>query len=270
MNFVIQFKEEDITSLLKKENKIILPAYEFCYAAINAINYHNWWFFTNHTYTKANKEHINLHSFNPTYDDIPVGSVEFCLDFYHKLNKDINIKPLNIPKELLKYTKRKCIYFKNILEYNEDVFPYPQAFVKSANQIKDSHNKIYVFNNSYDYKQLCNMGEIFVSEYIQDVVSEWRVFVYNGKIEGIKCYSGDEWILPDKEYINIIISNYNKKAYTLDVMIDERGNTDILELHDFFACGTYGFDSKNYVNMLIASHRDIIKDYKINEITINS
>lgn len=31
------------------------------------------------------------------------------------------------------------------------------------------------------------------------------------------------------------------QAYTLDVAVKEDGDADILELHDFFACGLYGF-----------------------------
>lgn len=31
-------------------------------------------------------------------------------------------------------------------------------------------------------------------------------------------------------------------AYTLDVAITDKGDTVVLEVHDFFSCGLYGFN----------------------------
>ena len=49
------------------------------------------------------------------------------------------------------------------------------------------------------------------------------------------------------------------QAYTLDVAVKEDGDTDILELHDFFACGLYGFSDPTALRkMSILTQRKLL------------
>ena len=74
-----------------------------------------------------------------------------------------------------------------------------------------------------------------------DIDSEWRVFVFNQTLYGIQNYSGDFTMFPDVKLIKEMIKNYNNNgAYTLDIGINNDG-TFIIECHDFFSCGLYGF-----------------------------
>ena len=76
----------------------------------------------------------------------------------------------------------------------------------------------------------------FLTRWVNDIVS---VFVFNGTVLGIQCYSGDVFLTPDNDYIEEIVQNYNKRCYTLDAMVYNGGKTtDIVELHDFFCLWT--------------------------------
>lgn len=97
----------------------------------------------------------------------------------------------------------------------------------------------------------------FYSEYIK-IASEWRVFVYNGVIKDVKQYVGSwDSKRPNKENIEYIIAEFEKlntniKAYTVDVAVTESGETILIEIHNFVACGLYGFEG----------NRDILKMLK--------
>lgn len=234
------------------QSKIIngfeIPAQDFGYSIIEAIDYHHW-FNENNEYEFILCENITQDIIRNVYlkgliNNIPVGSVEFCLDFYSRFGIK-NIKPLNIPKCLWNFVKRYiCIdYCKNVNGH---------WFLKSTKEIKSSDNGECWFNGDGGENE-----KYFLTEWINNVASEWRVFIYNKKILGLKCYSGNEWILPDRKYIEEIVKSYDKKSYTLDVMVTNNMETDIVELHDMFATGLYGFNHPKLLNMMITTHREI-------------
>ena len=88
-------------------------------------------------------------------------------------------------------------------------------------------------------------GNYQMSEYMH-IESEWRVFVYNGKMVGLQNYGGDYTIFPNKAKIQKLIHYYKSApmAYTLDVGVNDY-ETFVIEVHDFFSCGLYGFADHN-------------------------
>lgn len=189
---------------------------------------------------------------------IPVGSVEFVTDYIREFyNK--KIKPVNIPIELIdyKYTNRNCFYLKNSKSFDLQ----KNYFVKSSFKIKHSSNGIY--NNS---KYLINNFSdidypLFVSEYKFDFESEYRCFIFNDKLVGIQNYLGDFKKFPNIDFIESCIniySKYNKPAYTLDIGI-YNDKTYIIEIHDFFSCGLYGFTSELIPYMLYRTFKYLVK-----------
>ena len=156
---------------------------------------------------------------------IPIGSVEFVCNYmyaYHHLD----IKPINIPGELFQFAKRRIF---NGTHKDVD----GKMFVKSNDKIKSIAG---IYENVPD-------GNYQISETI-DIRSEWRVFVFNGKIVGLQNYSGCFDVFPDVKIIQDMVRVYKdgSPAYTLDVAICDRG-TVIVEVHDFFSCGLYGFSN---------------------------
>ena len=160
-----------------------------------------------------------------------------------------NVKPLNIPEELWKFCDRKII-----IDYCSNI--NGRWMLKDIDTIKSEINgEIYLDENSNHDKKY------FMSEWIDNIDSEFRVFVFNGSIKGINCYLGNELILPDLDYIKKVVKTYNKRCYTLDVMVTENGkHTEILELHDFFSCGLYGFEDYSILPVMWnASIQDILR-----------
>lgn len=159
---------------------------------------------------------------------VPIGSVEFALAWFKAMGVD-NVKPLNIPRELWHFCERKVAIGRGC-DFNGTYMRKDIDIIKS-----DDNGQVRLFNDENDTK------ECFFTEWLDDVESEWRVFVFNGEIRDIRCYSGDFWRIPDRQYIERVVKEYDNPSYTLDVMVTPK-RTEILELHDFFSCGLYGFD----------------------------
>lgn len=174
-------------------------------------------------------------------DYCPVGSIEFCQKVFKYSNLPCP-KPINIPNCLMRF--RKCR--NNSFEGYRDG---EKVFIKSTDVLKSELNDVYRIDN--DTKYIFRDGNFQISKYIDDIESEYRLFVYEGKLVGMKHYLGDPFVTPDeyvvKNFIDIISkSDENRIAYTLDVAVildnEVDDETIPIEMHDFFACGLYGFD----------------------------
>ena len=174
-------------------------------------------------------------------DYCPVGSVEFCQKIFKYSNLPYS-KPINIPNCLMRF--RECQ--NNSFEGYRDG---EKAFIKSTDVMKSELNGVYRIDNATKY--IFRDGNFQISKYIEDIESEYRLFVYGGKIVGMKHYLGDPFVTPDeyvvRNFIDIISkSDENRIAYTLDVAVIRDNEVDDetipIEMHDFFACGLYGFD----------------------------
>jgi len=205
-------------------------------------DYKNWWF-------KPFHEHY-----------VPVGSVEFVLAWFWKHQIPFP-KPMNVPKELWSRAGR------TVWNADENGYykGYGQLFVKSNDTIKGFKS---VIKESYDLPK----GNYQFSEVI-DIESEWRVFVYQGKLVGLQNYSGDFTLFPDMDSINTMINQYKSApvAYTLDVgikpILEVDGSyynkTFVIECHDFFSCGLYGFANHNiYPYMLYRWFHEYMKSVR--------
>ena len=257
--FLIQSKNEP----LRPHDKLTFesPAFDFCFHLIEAVEYQNWYHNENvyRFNLIRNKNQIRRYYqdgkwFNEDWNEnIPVGSVEFVLDFYKEYYKIENIKPINIPEDLMQrnYLKR-CLYRSNFKDISNS-FPKP-VFIKSTDKIKG-------FNIITKYKhELPSEGNCLVSELI-DIESEWRSFVFNGKLLDIRCYSGDFELFPDIRLVKYMINRYKNspRAYTIDVGVNKDKDTFLIEVHQFFSCGLYGFtDYRVLPQMFVSCHREII------------
>jgi len=159
---------------------------------------------------------------------VPVGSVEFVTAFLQKFY-DLTPKPRNVPEELFEYAGR------GIYNGTEKDFPkYKKFFVKSNSGIKKFAEIVEDGNtlkpDNYQFSEFINID------------SEWRVFVYENKLVGLQNYAGEFTKFPNIWRIDDMIITYESApiAYTLDVGVNDEG-TFVIECHDFFSCGLYGF-----------------------------
>lgn len=192
--------------------------HDFSFTLLESINFQNWLRDDN------SMEVVFTDSLIPI-NGVPIGSVEFVSGYLHE-NYNLTPKPINIPIELIdvEWTGR------NVINGTEkDIVG--EKFVKSNDKIKS-------------FTEICEIapkGNYQISDLI-DIDSEWRAFVYNEELVGLQNYSGRFDIFPDVEKIRDMIKAYKGQSvsFTLDVGIVV-GNTVVIEVHDFFSCGLYGF-----------------------------
>lgn len=225
MNFLL-----DSGRRTSKNGAMLLPKYDFVYAFLDVVDFHNW---------KSEKnedcvtfvEHADFQPEHLTSQCIPIGGIEFCSEWYRQMGIRC-ILPLNIPDCLDSLVRRPIIRTNN-LQWNGNRY-----FGKSMSEIKSDKNGWYM-----EYHERAPM--LFTQE-VENISSEWRFFVCNGVICGMKCYTGNPLAVPDVKYCKSVVDAIEDQriapAYALDLMVREDGATDIVEMHDFFACGLYGFD----------------------------
>lgn len=184
---------------------------------------------------------------------IPVGSVEFVNTFFkEKLN--IELKPINVPKILFPYAERRIV---NLNKESYDKIPYifphhKKLFIKSNDKVK--HLMTLDWFRLTDLN-LINTENAQISEFIENIDSEYRCFVYKDKLIDIRRYSGDFTLFPNIRIIEAMIEVYKPNSpstYTLDIGVNKNGGVFVIEVHDFYSCGLYGFnDLQNYPYMII-------------------
>lgn len=205
------------------DNKV---PHDFSLALIEAIKYQRWKSesISYFTIDLDNLEHI-------TGDVIPIGSVEFVLKFM-ELRNISKPCPKNIPEELIPYAGRKIWN-----GYRKDVSA--RCFIKSWSEIKSSYNGLAEKSRS---TLLTPDDHYQISEVLPDIQSEWRAFVFKGKLVGLHNYLGDFTIFPGVDKIGKMIQSYKNApvAYTLDVFVLNL-HAYVMEVHDFFSVGFYGF-----------------------------
>ena len=181
-------------------------------------------------------------------DYCPVGSIEFC-------NKHgIKTMPRNIPPQLKDYA---CGLVLSSRDEMKDSICY--WHVKSTAQIKHPKNGMYTNINDIPFED----GEFQAVEWLDDgFISEWRVFVFDGNIADMQNYAGDLWTLPDKDAVECMIYALEHSkganvppAYTLDVGVHldnlSCNKTSVIEVHDFYSCGTYNFNDHYRLPMML-------------------
>jgi hypothetical protein len=198
--------------------------YDFSFTLLQSIEYQNW-------LTPDSISYKLSDDFNePNY--IPIGSVEF-VSSYLETFYGRKPKPKNIPYDLMDeyFTGRKVLNGTNI-----NLSKGNRKFVKSNDTIKS-------FTELTDEAPVGNYQ-------ISDIVnfeSEYRCFVYKNELVGLQHYLGDFTIFPNISKIKDMIYHYKTNApvaYTLDVgILSNSEDTVVVEVHDFFSCGLYGFSN---------------------------
>jgi len=234
--------------LIQTENGQIV--HDFCFTLTEAIRYDKWYYGdkNNYEYILSDlpiRPQMNNIQYYPLNDVIPVGSIEFVLKFLNDYYNIQNVKPINIPEQLMKseYLKRKVWNVMTKLSWFN--MENKNIFVKSNEKIKG-------YKDIIEPQGKCPSGDFIVSEEIE-IESEWRAFVHKNKLVGLQNYLGDFTMFPDTNIISEMIKTYVDcpPAYTLDVGINKQNGTFIIEVHAFFSCGLYGFNDYNILPKML-------------------
>ena len=171
---------------------------------------------------------------------IPVGSVEFVQAVMDRAYHIPHLKPYHIPEQLQceRFLHRRITTVPRMADVPRIFHDWKEdkLFLKSADCVKCDYTDIYEMGGKLPDAS----GSVFASQCL-DFQSEWRAFVWRGKLVDIRNYEGDPWLMPDRQSVEAMIAAIGEAipAYTLDVGVSPEG-TSVIEVHNFIACGTYG------------------------------
>lgn len=212
----------------------------------------------------------NANDFPEIYKkSIPIGSINFIstwLKVFYNIDKE---NPIEIPPVLRtdEFLKRKYSIV------TADKLPRTgRYFIKDVSKLKEftysGDLEYFLFDemfepakSPYDYSLRINPDHLFQVSEIVNILSEYRVYIIDGKIENIANYNGDVTLFPDVELIKKANDLYSTqpdypKSYSMDLMITPRG-TAITEIHNYTSLGHY---STLFGDNLLYAYRDGI-DY---------
>ncbi len=98
--------------------------------------------------------------------------------------------------------------------------------------------------------------------------AEFRVYVHDDEIFGVKHYNGSWYMHPSREAVDEMIRRYKPAApvaYGLDVgilSVEGELRTALVEVNDAICLGNYGLDSKHYARMVAARWQELIENRK--------
>lgn len=242
--------------------------HDFGFALIQSKDYTNW---ASNYEMMTIKKHEGLDFSDIKNPDkyIPVGSVDFVSAYLNTFypNAKKMLEPLNVPEVLFPFAGRDIMNIRTDEDLKQ-LYKFDDVFAKSMSVIKHPDNG-WKYNPNTEMSKLLNLDNydncigFQVSSYVE-FLSEWRVFVFNGKILDCKNYLGDFFIYPNPDTIINMVREYKDApvAYTLDVGVIPGGETVVIECHRFFSCGLYGFNDFYHYPFMLSQEWFEMKNYK--------
>lgn len=195
------------------------------------------------------EDELLLNDYSTGAGEIPVGT----LDFVHAYMRNAGIpvpKPMNVPLDLWNMAGTRV----EIVEGPKDGLV--GRFVKSADVVKHPHNGVHT---------TIPEGRWQLTDEL-DIESEYRVFVWNKRIVGMRHYAGSPFLVPSEQYVKRCVNAFVGApiAYTLDIGILGTGSCMVIECHSFYSCGLYGFsDWQVYPLMLSGWFKEHLRKSKL-------
>jgi len=192
-------------------------------------------------------------------DYTPIGTVEFVKTFAEKVGVKLPV-PIHAT-ELLKLEGRKyfVLHSPNLQKLQTNDYP---VFVKPLTELKKFTGFVARSDKDFDlYPDIdWSTTKLFCTQVLENIVSEWRCYVLNGKVFACVNYSGDPLKFPNSAAIRNCIDNFTSVpiAYSLDMAITD--HTQFIEINDAYALGYYGGDVELYTKMLNERWKEIIKN----------
>lgn len=166
---------------------------------------------------------------------------------------------VSIPEELKSFAGRKLwtSTLGEIRQYEPEVFIKPLEGHKLFNgHIRTGELKDLIYTASYP-----DETKVLVSEVV-NFITEYRGFVLDGKLIGLKHYKGDFKRMINVSIVEEAIKQYTASpiAYSIDFGLDIDMRTILVEVNDAFSLGCYGLDSILYAKMISARWDEIVNN----------
>lgn len=224
-------------------------------------------------YYQLSKNNIPFDSF---CGDAAIGATSIGIDaigFYNveDIPKNKNIMVVATVEDTQEYLGYKINpiddgIFKKFFKRKEEIIDIKSindfpCFIKPYNNIKSFTG--FVAFQPLDLETMTfNYTGLVIKQEVIDFLSEYRCFIKNGNIIGIKHYTGDPLISIDSSFLNEIskfLLQMKEYSYTIDIGIDKNGVNYIIELNDGWAVANYGLDPVTYFSFLKERWFQILK-----------
>ena|SRR6187402_3380734 len=179
-------------------------------------------------------------------EDVVIGYIGDMQRAFLKLGISVP-ETIDYPEELEQFLARKIKKIK-YLELPVEEFPY---FIKSVIHKGFSGKVIREFKDLIGVQEL----ELYYTEDILDIYSEYRVYIQDKEIVGVKQYKGNSFISLNEGTVLNMINSYSSQpnTYTLDVgvcLIENRFETILIEANQGYSVGNYSLPEIAYAKFL--------------------
>lgn len=166
-----------------------------------------------------------------------------------------------VPEDMLSYSGRNI--FECTLQKAMEISEREPLFIKPTSDknkgfqgviIGKKREKTDTYDpHTYLTEYYLRPTDKVIASTVVEFVSEWRCFVYNGKVGEAVHYKGDKTINPHCKKIEFMVESWRKPliAYALDVGITKSGQTLVVECNDLPSLGLYGVGHRVFGEMLI-------------------
>jgi len=184
--------------------------------------------------------------------NIFIGTIDFMNLVFNKLKTTPRVP----------YNSNRKSELSTIEEIINRVSESGQIFIKPYNNIKLFTGLVV---DKFCINFLCKFPlstKVLTYPVINNIRSEWRLYISQGKIVGSKNYLGDFEISPDYDFARAIIEENSimlPETYTMDIGITDTENF-VVEFNDMWAIGNYGIDNELYLRLLKRRYVEIIKN----------
>lgn len=191
-----------------------------------------------------------------------VASIEDTRKFFEGVGYK-EPETMTMPEEIIKYAGRniKLMTFEEAMMIDD--YPF---FIKPYSVLKNFESGVIERSSMKTlYSPNIDKSQIVMISDVVDFITEYRGYVINKELVGLKHYKGDIRVFPDVSVIDNAINDYKNqpKAYSIDFGVTSAGETLLVECNDGWSLGNYGLSSKLYSSLLIARWREIIEQNPI-------
>lgn len=210
--------------------------------------------------------------YTPSKDTVVVGGIPVIDWVYKQLgvsNPDLGDYPKKLSKYLNRYYDKTTIgYIRKTIQFESENNIINQYFIKplAKNRKKFTGHVVSRFVDLIRTSGLPDDEVVWTSSVI-NLLSEYRVFVHNKQIVGMKHYKGDYLLFPNANVIRDMVNMYTDcpVAYALDIGLQHVNDfsdlrTVLVEVNDANALGCYGLDPITYAKMIADRWNEVMSN----------
>ena len=195
-----------------------------------------------------------------TPENLVFGGARLVREYLGRMG--IEPSDFDYPEVLVPFLKRE-FEIKMLGEirrrYNETKSP---VFIKPVEHKLFNGHVISHFGDLIKSQEADAATPVYVVDHVE-FVSEWRFYVWDGKIEGVDHYRGEPLLFPEPGPVTAAATlmsscKYAPVAYGLDFGVCSDGVTRLVEANDMFALGAYGFDGMRYSQLIEARWEQLV------------